>query len=73
MYVNGQKHSFTDAVKVGDILTFQTNDESIKVYLDSEEISGEFIVPEYYSGSMIYLEAYDDNFETYFFQFIIVE
>ena len=73
MYVNGQKHSFTDAVKVGDILTFQTNDESIKVYLDSEEISGEFVVPEYYSGSMIYLEAYDDNFETYFFQFIIVE
>ena len=46
MYVNGQKHSFTDAVKVGDILTFQTNDETIKVYLDSEEISGEFIVPE---------------------------
>ena len=73
MYVNGQKHSFTDAVKVGDILTFQTNNESIKVYLDSEEISGEFVVPEYYSGSMIYLEAYDDNFETYFFQFIIVE
>ena len=70
MYVNGQRQNLTDSVNVGDKLTFRTNNEKIKVYIEGMEITGEYEVPQYYSSGVIFLEAYDD--EIYYFTYINV-
>ena len=71
MKVNGEQQSFNYTVKVGDRLTFETK-EGTSLYIDGEAINGEYIVPEYYKGISIYLEAYD-IYGMYYFFFINVE
>lgn len=71
MKVNGEQQSFNYTVKVGDRLTFETK-EGTSLYIDGEAINGDYIVPEYYKGNSMYLEAYD-IYGMYYFFFINVE